>query len=176
MSKTQPQPRAPRGALKGSSLVSAALARRLETSGLTVAFAESCTGGLLGAALTRRAGASDYFAGSAVCYRETAKLRVLGVPARVLAAHGAVSAACAQAMAQGALKIFGTDIALSVTGFAGPDGERVGEVWVGWAQRGATAQAQAFHFKGDRAQVREKAARAVLKQLAFLLPKAAGEA
>ena len=151
--------------------ISEALARTLRRAGRRVALAESCTGGLAGAALARRAGASDYFMGSAVCYDTAAKTRVLGVSAALLKKEGPVSAACARAMAKGALKIFRADVAVSVTGFAGPDGDRVGEVWVGWALRGGECGAQVFYFQGTRDIVRAKAARAVLRRLSILLPK-----
>lgn len=152
--------------------ISETLARTLRRAGRRVAFAESCTGGLVGAALARRAGASDYFMGSAVCYETAAKTSVLGVSASLLKRHGPVSSACARAMAKGALKIYRADIAVSVTGFAGPGGERVGEVWVGWAVRGGESGAQVFHFTGGRDAVRTRAVRAVLRRLSILLPKA----
>lgn len=145
------------------------LLRKLRLSGLRVAFAESCTGGMLGCALTRQAGASAYFAGSAVCYCNQAKQRVLGVAQTVLDSSGPVSGDCARQMAQGALSLYQCDVALSVTGFAGPDGERVGEVWIGWAKKGVPAQAQCFHFEGNRHQIRLSATEAVLRKLSNLL-------
>jgi nicotinamide-nucleotide amidase len=102
------------------------LARRLQEAclgrGLTVAVAESCTGGLVAAALTETPGSSAYFAGGVVSYADAAKRDLLGVPADVLAAHGAVSAQTARAMAEGARSRFEASIAGSVTGIAGPDG------------------------------------------------------
>ena len=102
------------------------LARRLQEAcigrGLTVALAESCTGGLVAAALSETPGSSGYFAGCVVSYADAAKRDLLGVPADVLAAHGAVSAQTARSMAEGARSRFEASIAGSVTGIAGPDG------------------------------------------------------
>ncbi len=94
----------------------------LRARGLTLALAESCTGGLIGSLITDVAGSSDYFLGSAVCYAYSAKEAILGVPHETLLAHGAVSAETAAAMAQGARRLYGADIAASVTGIAGPGG------------------------------------------------------
>lgn len=101
--------------------------------GLTICAAESCTGGLLGGALTETPGSSSVFIGSAVCYSNDAKIRVLGVSPDLISMHGAVSAECAAAMAGGARRLFGADISCAVTGVAGPDGgsheKPVGLVW-----------------------------------------------
>lgn len=94
----------------------------LRARGLTLALAESCTGGLIGSLITDVAGSSEYFLGSAVCYANSAKAGILGVAHETLLAHGAVSAETAAEMAQGARRIFGADIAASVTGIAGPGG------------------------------------------------------
>ena len=96
--------------------------RLLLARGLTLALAESCTGGLIGSLITDVPGSSNYFLGSAVCYAYSAKEGVLGVRHETLLAHGAVSAACAAEMAQGARRLFGADIAVSVTGIAWPGG------------------------------------------------------
>ena len=96
--------------------------RLLLARGLTLALAESCTGGLIGSLITDVPGSSNYFLGSAVCYAYSAKEGVLGVRHETLLAHGAVSAACEAEMAQGARRLFGADIAVSVTGIAGPGG------------------------------------------------------
>jgi PncC family amidohydrolase len=98
------------------------LGRLLNARGLTLALAESCTGGLIGSLITDVAGSSDYFLGSAVTYANSAKQNLLGVQSETLLAHGAVSAETAAEMAQGARRIFGADIAASVTGIAGPGG------------------------------------------------------
>ncbi|MCX7669522.1 MAG: CinA family protein [Anaerolineae bacterium] len=103
-----------------------ALARQvgqlLAHRGLTLALAESCTGGLIGDLITDVPGSSEYFLGSAVCYAYSAKENILGVRHETLMAHGAVSAETAAEMAQGARRLFGADLALAVTGIAGPGG------------------------------------------------------
>ena len=127
-----------------------ALAERLQAvclaTGLRVAFAESCTGGRVGDALTDVAGSSGYVAGGVVAYDDGAKEALLGVPRDVLAAHGAVSAQVALAMAEGARTRFATNLAVSVTGIAGPGGATPGKpvgltyVAVADAARGGGAQ------------------------------------
>jgi PncC family amidohydrolase len=98
------------------------LGRLLNARGLTLALAESCTGGLIGSLITDMTGSSDYFLGSAVTYANSAKEDILGVQHETLLAHGAVSAETAAEMAQGARRIFGAAVAASVTGIAGPGG------------------------------------------------------
>lgn len=95
---------------------------RLEAAGLTLATAESCTGGLIGHLITEIAGSSNYFVGGAVAYSYEAKEQVLGVDHDTLVAEGAVSYAIAAQMADGARKLFGVDVAVAVTGIAGPAG------------------------------------------------------
>jgi PncC family amidohydrolase len=124
------QPSTGRGSLHESDTVlgrhphplAVELGRRLSDRGLTLALAESCTGGLIGDLITDVAGSSDYFLGSAVTYANSAKENLLGVKHETLLAHGAVSAESAAEMAQGARRIFGADVAASVTGIAGPGG------------------------------------------------------
>ncbi len=99
-----------------------ALHERLVAAGLTLAFAESCTGGLIADLVTDISGSSAYFLGSAVTYANSAKQGIVGVRAETLADHGAVSAETAAEMAQGARRVYGADIAASVTGIAGPTG------------------------------------------------------
>ena len=112
----------------------------LRDKGMTLAVAESCTGGQVGEMLTRFPGASDFLVLDAVVYANSAKEAVLGVSPEVLRAHGAVSSETAAAMAEGALRVAGSDIAVSITGVAGPGGgtedKPVGTVWFGLAQRG----------------------------------------
>jgi PncC family amidohydrolase len=98
------------------------LGDRLRQLGLTLAVAESCTGGLLSSRITDVAGASEYFRGGVVAYSEEVKERVLGVSPEVLRGQGAVSEACAREMAQGVRKLLGADLALATTGVAGPGG------------------------------------------------------
>lgn len=136
--------------------------------GLTIATAESCTGGLLASALTDIPGASRVFTHGFVTYANAAKTQMLGVPEDLLASHGAVSEPVARAMAEGAKARSGTDYAISTTGVAGPDGgtaeKPVGTVWFGVSGPSGT---QAYHklFQGDRASVR---AQAVMFALALL--------
>jgi len=119
---------------------------------LTIATAESCTGGLIGAAITSIPGSSEPFKGGIIAYENTVKMRQLGVPEETLNAHGAVSEKVAKAMAQGALRTLNVDLAISVTGIAGPGGgsdeKPVGTVWIGLAQKGQPAEATLFNF-GD---------------------------
>ncbi|HEY9067754.1 MAG TPA: nicotinamide-nucleotide amidohydrolase family protein, partial [Burkholderiaceae bacterium] len=106
----------------------------LRRAGLTIASAESCTGGLIAAACTGIAGSSDWFERGFVTYSNEAKTESLGVPAALIAAHGAVSDAVARAMAEGALAHSRAQIAVAVTGIAGPGGgspgKPVGTVWM----------------------------------------------
>jgi PncC family amidohydrolase len=149
-----------------------ALAERLQGlclgRGLTVSVAESCTGGMVAAAITEVAGSSGYFSGSVVSYADAAKAALLGVPEATLAAHGAVSAQVAIAMAAGARERFGTDLAVSITGVAGPDGgsdeKPVGLTYVGLAGP-AGADVRRLQLDGDRAGNREAAAGAALEWL-----------
>lgn len=128
---------------------------------LQVATAESCTGGLIAGCLTSIAGSSDVFDRSWVTYSNAAKHEMLGVPRPVLEQWGAVSAETAAEMATGILKHSTADIALSVTGIAGPGGERpdkpVGLVWFGICKRSSAPLTEKMIFKGDRNEVREAA-------------------
>ncbi|MGN0844092.1 MAG: CinA family protein [Kiritimatiellia bacterium] len=129
--------------------------------GLYIGTAESCTGGLLAAAFTGVSGASNWFMGGVVSYALSVKEDLLGVPPEILAAYGPVSAPVAEAMARGALRTLGCDLALSITGQAGPepDGlspEPVGTVYIGWADSSG-AGAKRFSFPGDRSAVRHAA-------------------
>jgi nicotinamide-nucleotide amidase len=128
--------------------------------GLTLAVAESCTGGMVAARLTDVAGASDAFVGGVVAYSDELKRAQLGVPDEVLAAHGAVSAQAAEAMAEGARRLLGADVGLAVTGIAGPGGatpeKPVGLVFV-HALAPDGANARELTIPGDRADVRSRA-------------------
>jgi len=132
----------------------AVVGRLLVERGLTVSLAESCTGGLVGHRLTDVAGSSRYFERGFVVYSNAAKQALLGVPESVLRRYGAVSAECAEAMAQGARAQAGTDLGVSVTGIAGPDGgsaaKPVGTVFVGVADA-RTARVERHRFDRDRA-------------------------
>jgi nicotinamide-nucleotide amidase len=138
----------------------------LAARGWRVATAESCTGGLVAAAITATAGSSGWFDAGFVCYSNAMKTAVLGVPPATLDAQGAVSEAVARAMAEGALARSGADLAVAVTGIAGPGGavpgKPVGTVCFGWAVRGAATSATTRHFQGDRAEVRRLSALAAM--------------
>lgn len=143
------------------------IAARCLAHGLRAGVAESCTGGLVAAALTAAPGASAWFAGGVVSYAEAVKVAVLGVPAEALARQGAVSAGTARAMAEGARRLLGVDVAVSVTGLAGPEGDGahpVGTVFVGVAGSSGTT-AEERHFSGSRAEVRAQACAAALAAL-----------
>jgi nicotinamide-nucleotide amidase len=131
---------------------------RYRKAGLRIATAESCTGGMVAAALTDVAGSSDVFERGFVTYSNDAKQELIGVPAATIAAHGAVSAETAEAMALGALAHSRADVAVSVTGIAGPGGgsaeKPVGLVWFGVVRRGTTIRTLREVFAGDRAAIR----------------------
>lgn len=131
--------------------------------------AESCTGGWIAKSLTDIAGSSQWFSEGFVTYGNESKVLRLGVPRAKLQAHGAVSESVARAMAIGALRRSGAQLAVAVTGIAGPGGavlgKPVGTVWLAWAQRRGSAirvTVQLKHFRGDRETVRRKTVRAAL--------------
>jgi nicotinamide-nucleotide amidase len=137
---------------EAEALLAAARAR-----GWRITTAESCTGGLIAGLLTAIGGSSDVVDGGAVTYSNAAKTRMLGVPAETIAAEGAVSEAVARAMAEGARTTANVDLAIAVTGVAGPGGgtaaKPVGLVWFGLAAHGGIS-AEAQIFPGDRTAIR----------------------
>ncbi len=148
------------------------LAQALRHRGATLATAESCTGGMIAAACTDLAGSSDWFERGFVTYSNAAKVEALGVDAALLAAQGAVSAEVACAMALGALRHSHADLAVAVTGIAGPGGatpgKPVGTVWLAWAERGGPADSELLELRGDRAAVREQTVVHALQRLCAL--------
>ena len=138
--------------------------KRLE--GKTLATAESCTGGGIGAALTAVPGSSAVYKGGIISYTNQVKHDLLGVDYALLDTHGAVSAPVAEAMALGARKALGADIAVSVTGLAGPGGDEygnpVGRVYIGYADKNRLLHRE-FTFSGDREDVRRQATEEALK-------------
>ena len=144
------------------------LAERLRARGWLMASAESCTGGLIAAACTELSGSSDWFERGFVSYSNAAKTELLGVPAALIDAHGAVSEPVARAMAEGAVAHSAARCALSVTGVAGPTGgsaaKPVGTVWFGWCTPQGVA-AELRRFDGDRAAVRAQATQHALAGL-----------
>jgi nicotinamide-nucleotide amidase len=149
----------------GHSCLATIVVEQLRSMEKTIALAESCTGGLLADSFTDIPGASKVFAGSAVCYSNDAKINILGISECLIAQHGAVSAECAEAMAVAATEKFGTDYALSVTGFAGPGGgtddNPVGTVFIGYATPTGVWSKKVF-MHGDRAQVKLRAVNTAL--------------
>ncbi len=147
----------------------AALGDALRARGWKLAAAESCTGGLIAAACTAPAGASDWFERGFVTYSNAAKCELLGVPAGLIEQCGAVSAEVACAMASGALANSHADLAVAVTGIAGPagatPGKPVGTVWLALARRGAAARAELLQLQGDRASVRAQTVKRALARL-----------
>ncbi|MFK7890809.1 MAG: CinA family protein [Granulosicoccus sp.] len=169
------------------------LSLRLLADGLSITTAESCTSGMLAAALTDLSGSSSWFERGAVTYSNTAKNEMLGVPAEIIDTEGAVSEACVRAMAFGALRAAGANVAVSISGIAGPDGgsvkKPVGTVWMGWAlelpskagndtedmadtPRKVTILAGHYHFEGTRSRVREQAVLQALRDTIDILERA----
>ena len=134
--------------------------------GKTLATAESLTGGGIGAAITAVAGASRVFKGGIISYTDEVKREVLGVSQTDLSAFGAVSAPVAQAMAVGARRLLQADVAVSVTGLAGPDGDAfghpVGTVFIGIADENGAAAGE-YHFSGNREAVRAQTVAAAIE-------------
>jgi nicotinamide-nucleotide amidase len=145
-----------------------AVGRRLGARGMTLAVAESCTGGLLGHRLTSVSGSSTFFERGVVVYSNRAKEELLGVPAEILRTHGAVSAPCAEAMVRGICERSDTACGLSITGIAGPEGgtpgKPVGTVFIGLAVAGAV-EARHFRFAGGRASVKWQSSQMALDML-----------
>jgi len=145
------------------------LGNLLKTRGLTLATAESCTGGLIGQRITAVSGSSDYYAGGVIAYSNDVKMALLDVPVAMLIEHGAVSAPVAEAMAEGVRRRLDADVALSTTGIAGPTGgtedKPVGLVFIGMAVRNRPATARRHHFDGNRDAVRMAASQTALEML-----------
>jgi competence/damage-inducible protein CinA-like protein len=150
---------------RGAEEMEAVVGQILKNRGLTLAVAESCTGGLIGHRLTNVPGSSDYLDRVEVCYSNRAKVDVLGVPPDMIKASGAVSAPVAAAMAQGIRRRAGTDLGLSVTGIAGPGGgtpeKPVGLVFFGLDDRGEV-NTTSSRFSGDRAAIKMRASQHAL--------------
>ncbi len=144
----------------------------LHSKGLTFAVAESCTGGMLGARMTDLAGVSAVFLGGIIAYHNDVKRDMLHVPESLMIAHGAVSAECARAMVEGLIKCIGSDVGVSITGIAGPDGgtdkKPIGLVYIGVANNTHT-DVHTHYFAGDRAAVRQQAVDASLRHIIDLL-------
>lgn len=144
------------------------LADALQQRGWMLATAESCTGGMIAAACTDLPGSSNWFDRGFVTYSNDAKTEMLGVPAALIAEHGAVSEAVVRAMAKGAITHSKAQVSVAVSGVAGPGGgtpeKPVGTVWVGWCVNGAL-HAQLLALQGDRAIIRTQATEWTLRQI-----------
>ncbi len=139
------------------------------SSEITFGFAESLTGGLISASVVSVPGASASFKGSVVSYTNEVKENVLGVPSKIIDTYTEVSGECAKAMAEGALSVLGVDLAVSVTGIAGPTGDMpgkpVGTVYMGYCYSpGDISGSVRFNFEGDRETVRENTVLKALEQ------------
>jgi nicotinamide-nucleotide amidase len=150
---------------EGDADLAAVILERARYAGLSLGAAESCTGGLVGGRLTDIPGSSDIFIGAVVCYADRLKTELLDVSAALIEAHGAVSEEVARAMAEGALRRLGVDLAVAVTGIAGPGGgtpdKPVGTVWLAVASSERT-EARRIIFLGSRREIRERAAQTAL--------------
>ena len=146
------------------------LTAQLKREGLKIVTAESCTGGMIAEALTRLPGSTGWFDRGFVTYTNEAKQEMLGVKAEVFLTDGAVSQACVEQMAQGALQQAHAQVAVAVSGIAGPtggtDAKPVGTVWMAWARQSASGEvvvkSERFLFKGDRTAVRQQSTLAAL--------------
>jgi nicotinamide-nucleotide amidase len=145
------------------------LADALRRRGWRLATAESCTGGLIAATCTALAGSSDWFERGFVTYSNEAKIEQLGVDAALIAANGAVSEPVVRAMAEGALVHSAADLAVAVTGIAGPTGavpgKPVGTVFLATAQRGGATRSKRLLLDGDRASVRAQTVAIALERV-----------
>lgn len=145
------------------------LGAHLAERGWTVASAESCTGGGIAAAITEVPGSSAWFGTGLVTYANEAKSRLLGVEPPLIERFGAVSREVVEQMALGARRVAGADLAVAVSGIAGPDGgtrdKPVGTVWLAWAGPGESVVSECYVYQGGRAQVRRQACVTALREL-----------
>jgi len=145
-----------------------ALIGALKAKGLTMSAAESCTGGMIGCSITSEPGSSEVFLGSAVTYSNESKETILGVKSSTLAEHGAVSEETAREMVLGSVRVYCSDLAVAVTGIAGPGGatpdKPVGLVYIAVADGPRTIVSRNV-FKGDRQSVREQTASEAMRML-----------
>jgi len=159
---------------EGTETMEEVVGRALAARRMTLAVAESCTGGLIGHRLTQVAGSSTYLDRVLVCYSNEAKMDLLGVSKAILARHGAVSPEVAAVMAKGVRERSRTDVGVSVTGIAGPGGgtarKPVGLVYVGFAAEGTGVLAKEFRFHGPRDAIKLRASQAALNFVRQWLP------
>jgi nicotinamide-nucleotide amidase len=144
------------------------VARLLLSLGITIAVAESCTGGLICHRLTNVSGSSDYLERGVVAYSNRAKTELLGIPEQVIEEHGAVSEACVKAMASSIKQLAGTDVGLSVSGIAGPTGgtpeKPVGTVYIAMAWND-NVQSWKYSFEGSRTEVKQQTSEEALLRI-----------
>lgn len=150
------------------------LIEKAGSSGITFGFAESLTGGLISASVVNVPGASSCFKGSVVSYTNEIKENVLGVPSNIIGTFTEVSDECAKAMAEGAMSVLGVDLAISVTGIAGPTGDMpgkpVGTVYMGYCYKpGNISGSVRFNFEGDRETIRKSTVLEALSQALRLI-------
>jgi nicotinamide-nucleotide amidase len=142
--------------------------------------AESCTGGWVAQMVTSIPGSSEWFDRGYVTYSNRAKDEMLGVSPELVEAEGAVSDAVVRAMAEGALERSGADVAVAISGIAGPEGgtpqKPVGTIWMGWAARGCETRTRSSHYAGDREMVRRQAVMAALQGILDLVERLDGAA
>ena len=154
--------------------LSAILGKKLRARDWRVATAESCTGGGIAAAITTVAGSSEWFEYGIVSYANQAKQKLLNVSAETLVQYGAVSEAVVRQMVTGVLAISGANIAVAVSGIAGPDDDGsdlpVGTVWFAWGLASGEIRTERFHFPGDRTGVQLQAVEQGLRGLIGFLP------
>ena len=176
-SRTAEQPNYERGKVKGLDLYTS-VGHLLAERGLTLALAESCTGGLISHRITMVPGSSAYFLGGVVSYANSAKEHILGVDHGALKAQGAVSAVVAEQMADGVRERFGADIGISVTGIAGPDGgspeKPVGLVFMGFANPRGEVNVRRYKFDGDRLAIKQQTCSAAMEWLREYLNEEGG--
>ncbi|MDC9719800.1 MAG: CinA family protein [Gammaproteobacteria bacterium] len=145
----------------------AELAQLLNQRGMTLATAESCTGGSIGALLTALPGSSSWFNGGIISYTNDAKINLLGVDAVTIYKQGAVSQEVVEMMAMGGRRALAADICVAVSGIAGPDGgsrdKPVGTVWVAWSFREQEVASELFHLVGNRGEVQNRAVHVAVK-------------
>ena len=168
------------GGIDGAGARARTLAQQLSAAaiagGVRVATAESCTGGLLAATITNLPGASAYYAGGIVAYANDVKVRHLGVDPDAMESHGAVSETVALQMAGEACRRFSADVAMAVTGIAGPGGgtpeKPVGTVWMAVGSSSGTGRARRTRFAGDRLAVRARSVEEVLSMALEVIARA----
>jgi len=154
---------------EGNETMEEVVGRLLTKRGLTVALAESCTGGLIGHRLTQVPGSSAYVDRSVICYSNRAKQEMLGVPAELIATYGAVSKEVAASMAAGIRERAGVSVGMSVTGIAGPGGatetKPIGLVYIGLAGEAGDSVTREFRLHGDRQVIKQRSSQAALDLL-----------